>query len=372
MGIEKKKTFFEMSDMYSTVAWAKTSPDSEFSKIEISRNLAGENDVTFDLKYCGICHTDVHVACNHMGNTHYPCVPGHELAGIVTKVGANVTKVKVGDRVGVGCISDSCMNCEGCAEGEEHLCAGRMTSTYDRETNHGHIKTNTGWTFGGYSGSQTVHERYIVKIPDGYPLEAAGPVFCAGITMYSPLQYWNASNGGKRVGIIGIGGLGQMGVRIAKAMGNSVTAISTSPNKKAAAMEIGADSFVVSTDPESMKAAAGSLDLILNTVSAEFDVNLYLPLLAPKGVIVMIGANIKPHSVNQLELMFRNLGISGSLIGGMASTQRVIDFCHEHNIVPKTRIITANDLDRIYDELNKKNDTILRNVLDVEASKHLL
>ena len=173
---------FKMSDMYSTIAWAKTSPDSEFSQIEISRNLAGENDVTFDLKYCGICHTDVHVACNHMGNTHYPCVPGHELAGIVTKVGANVTKVKVGDRynqgnivrrrsirfwcsdilfrVGVGCISDSCMNCEGCAEGEEHLCAGRMTSTYDREITHGHIKTNTGWTFGGYSGSQTVHERW--------------------------------------------------------------------------------------------------------------------------------------------------------------------------------------------------------------------
>jgi len=183
------------------------------------------------------------------------------------------------------------------------------------------VKTDKDWTFGGYSGQHTVPERFILKIPEGYPLESAGPVFCAGITMFSPLINYGVDKGGKRVGIVGIGGLGQMGVQLAKAMGNSVTAISTSPNKKDAAMEIGADNFVVSTSQESMKAAAGSLDLILNTVSAEFDVNLYLPLLAPKGVIVMIGANIKPHSVNQLELMFRNLGISGSLIGGMESTQ---------------------------------------------------
>jgi len=306
-----------------------------------------------------------------LGNTHYPCVPGHELAGIVTKVGANVTKVKVGDRVGVGCISDSCMNCEGCAEGEEHLCAGRMTSTYDREITHGHIKTNTGWTFGGYSGSQTVHERFIIKIPDGYPLEGAGPVFCAGITMYSPLVYWKANNGGKRVGIVGIGGLGQMGVQIAKAMGNSVTAISTSPNKEAAAKEIGADNFVVSTNPESLKAAAGSLDLILNTVSANHDINTYLPLLAAKGVIVQIGVAFKPHAVNQLQLMMKKLSIAGCLIGGLPETQDCIDFCHKHNIIPKIKLITSKDLDGVYAALSEKNDAIIRNVLDIEASRAL-
>ena len=236
-----------------------------------------------------------------MGSTKYPCVPGHELAGVVTAVGSNVTKCKVGDNVGVGCVVDSCFDCPGCEEGEEHMCQKGMTMTYDEgdnpivvgeeiflfplsllEIKHGHIKTGSGWTFGGYSCSQTVHQRFIVKIPEGFPLEAAGPVFCAGITMYSPLVYWvaptasqsvsqsspfqGAAKGGKRVGIIGIGGLGQMGVRIAKAMGNTVTAISTSPNKEAAAKEIGADNFLVSTDPELMKAGADSLDLILNTV----------------------------------------------------------------------------------------------------------
>jgi len=358
-----------MADLYPTIAWAKTAADSKFSKIEISRNVAGENDVTFEMKYCGICHTDVHIANNDMGRTHYPCVPGHELAGIVTKVGSNVTKVKVGDRVGVGCIVDTCMNCDGCAAGEEQLCCKGMTGTYDGEIQHGHIKTNTGWTFGGYSGSQTVHERFIIKIPDGFPLEAAGPVFCAGITMYSPLVYWKAEKGGLRVGIIGIGGLGQMGVRIAKAMGNTVTAISTSPNKEAAAKEIGADNFVVSTDPESMKAAAGSLDLILNTVSANHDVNTYLPLLASKGVIVQLGLVLNPHPVNQLVLMFKKLTIAGCLIGGLPETQDCIDFCHKHNIVPKIKIVTSKDLDGVYEALSKKNDSIIRNVLDIEASK---
>jgi len=184
-----------MNDMYSTFAWAKnTSKESKFSKIEISRNVAGENDVTFEMKFCGICHSDVHVANNDFGMTNYPCVPGHELAGIVTEVGKNVRKVKIGDKVGVGCIVDSCMNCKQCEAGDENYCtssAGRMTSTYNGLTVHGHIKTNKHWTFGGYSGSQTVHQRYIIKIPDDFPLEAAGPVFCAGITMYSPLCNWN-------------------------------------------------------------------------------------------------------------------------------------------------------------------------------------
>ena len=184
----------KMSDMYKTVAWAKTAADSSFSKIEIERNVAGDSDVTFEMKYCGICHTDVHIANNDMMSTHYPCVPGHELAGVVTSVGSKVTKVKVGDRVGVGCIVDSCMNCDGCKAGEEQLCAKGMTGTYNGDIKYGHIKTNTGWTFGGYSGSQTVNERYIIKIPDGFPLEAAGPVFCAGITMYSPLVHWNVSH----------------------------------------------------------------------------------------------------------------------------------------------------------------------------------
>merc|ERR1711936_523427 len=359
----------ESEEMYSTVAWAKTAADSEFSKIKIKRNTAGPDDVTFELKYCGICHTDVHIAANDMGSTKYPCVPGHELAGVVTAVGKNVTKCQVGDHVGVGCVVDSCLSCPGCDDGEEHMCQKEMTMTYDADIKHGHIKTGSGWTFGGYSCSQTVHQRFVIKVPGGFPLEAAGPVFCAGITMYSPLANWGAGKGGKRVGIVGIGGLGQMGVRIAKAMGNTVTAISTSPNKEAAAREIGADNFVISTDPASMKAAAGSLDLILNTVSADHDLNTYLPLLAARGVLVQMGVALTPHPVSQFPLMFKKLSIAGSLIGGLPETQDCIDFCHKHDIIPKIKLVNCTELERVYQELKNKNDTIIRNVLDIEASK---
>ena len=214
-------------------------------------------------------------------------MPGHELAGVVSAVGANVTAHKVGDKVGVGCISDSCLNCKNCDDGFEHTCTnGGMTMTYDSQTKHGHLKTDSGYTFGGYSGSQTVHQRFLVKIPDGYPLEAAGPVFCAGITMYSPLAHWKSNSGGLNVGVVGIGGLGQMGVKLAKAMGNKVTEISTTPNKKAVALEMGADNFIVSTDADSLASGADSLDLILNTVSAPHEVSTYLALLRRDGTLV--------------------------------------------------------------------------------------
>merc|ERR1711953_922751 len=242
--------------------------------------------------------------------TNYPCVPGHELAGVVTAVGSRVAKFKVGDHVGVGWISDSCMNCDMCADGEEHLCNSGMTGTYDGQIKYGHVKTDKGWTFGGYSASQTLHQRFIVKVPAGYPLEAAGPIFCAGITMFSPLKNWGAMGGGKRVGIIGIGGLGQMGVRLAKAMGNSVTAISTSPHKETAAREIGADNFVLSNKAESMNAAAKSLDLILNTVSADHDLASLIGLLARDGTIVQLGVVRKPHPISQM-IFFRRVNLSG-------------------------------------------------------------
>ena len=243
--------------MYETTAWALKSKDGKFEKIKIKRNKPGPEDVTFAIKYCGICHSDVHFAENFSGSTKYPIVPGHELAGVVTEVGSKVKGFKVGDRVGVGCIVDSCMDCKSCGKGLEQLCAGGMTMTYDSDTKHGHLSTDSGYTYGGYSGSQTINQRYLIKIPEGYALQAAGPIFCAAITMYSPLAQWKATSGGLNVGVIGIGGLGQMGVRLAKAMGNKVTAISTSPNKKAAAIEIGADNFVVSNDVDSMKSAAG-------------------------------------------------------------------------------------------------------------------
>jgi len=358
--------------MYSTHAWATFSPDCVFEKIQIKRNICGENDVTFAIKYCGICHSDVHIADNSLAvagrSTNYPCVPGHELAGVVTEVGRSVVGHSVGDHVGVGCISDSCMACPACSKGNEHGCHKGMTMTYNSDLKHGHIATDKTWTFGGYSGSITVNQRFIVKIPTGYPLEAAGPVFCAGITMFSPLNYHKAKEGGLRVGIVGIGGLGQMGIQLAKAMGNKVTAISTSPNKEAAAKAIGADTFVVSTDATSMKSAAMSCNLILDTVSANHELATYVPLLANEGTLVIIGATTNNHSVCVTPLMYRKLKITGSVIGGMKETQQCIEFCHKHNIVPKTKLITAAGISDVYKVLGSKNDSIIRHVIDIEAS----
>merc|ERR1719397_1971547 len=361
--------------MYSTQAWAKDAADSDFRRIEIQRNICGAEDVSFAVKYCGICHSDVHIAENHFSalpgqQTNYPCVPGHELAGVVTAVGANVTKYKIGDRVGVGCISDSCLGCPHCQAGEENWCAGngsRMTSTYNGKTDQGHIKTHTGWTFGGYSRSMTVNQRFIISIPDGFPLEAAGPVFCAGITMYSPLCYWDADKGSKRVGIVGIGGLGQMGVQLARAMGNIVTAISTSPGKEAGARQLGADHFIVSSQPDSMAMGAKSLDLILNTVSADHDLTALLGLLARDGTVVALGAVAKPHPINQI-ILFRRINISGSLIGGMKDTQECLDFCSKNNIKPLTAMVTADKIPEVYEKLTAKNDQIVRYVLDIQNS----
>merc|ERR1719481_2177926 len=357
--------------MYSTFAFGKYNKEGGFTKFGIQRNTPGDDDVQFDIKYCGICHTDVHYADPKAPMTKYPLVPGHELAGIVTKVGCNVKDVSVGDEVGVGVISDSCMGCQQCDEGEEQACEKGVTMTYNNDTVHGHIKTGTGFTQGGYSGSMTIHRRYVVKVPKGYPLEKTGPILCAGITMYSPLRHWNCLEGGKRVGVVGIGGLGQMGIRLAKAMGNTVTAISTSPHKEQAARAIGADNFVVSTDSESMKTAAKSLDLILNTVSASHNLNHYLGLLDVKGALVQLGLVLTPHPVLQLPLMFSKHSIAGSLIGGLPETQDCIDFCFKHNIIPKVKVVNFKDLSGVYSELSNKNDSIIRNVLDIEASKAL-
>jgi len=337
--------------------------------MKFQRNLPGDDDVSFDLKYCGICHSDIHWAKDELGMTNYPCVPGHELAGVVSAVGKNVKGFAIGDKVGVGCIVDSCMGCASCKEDAEHFCEKGMTMTYNYEIKHGHIKTNSHYTFGGYSSSYTVNQRYLIKIPKSYPLESAGPLFCAAITMYSPLAHWGAIKGGKNVGIVGIGGLGQMGVQLAKAMGNKVTAISTSPNKKETALEIGADNFVVSTDPESMKGAANSLDLILNTVSVNHQLSTYLPLLRRDGTLVQLGAVMAPHAVSQVALVMKRIQVAGSKTGGMKETQDCMDFCAKHNIIPKTKLIKATELDNVYEILQKKNDQVMRYVLDIEASK---
>jgi len=357
-----------MAGMYTTYAFGKPAVDEGFQQISIERNLPGDDDVQFDVIYCGVCHSDVHVGLDQLGGTIWPFVGGHELAGVVTAVGKNVSKVSVGDHVGVGCIVDSCLDCSACQQGEENYCKKGLTGTYNAVPKYGRISTGVGHTLGGYSGSISVNEHFIVKIPDNYPLEAAGPILCAGITMYSPLSHWGAIKGGMRVGIIGIGGLGQMGVRLAAAMGNEVTAISTSERKKQVAIECGATNFIISRDPESMQAAAGSLDLILNTVSAPHEVCEYVSLLDTNGTIVQLGLVTKPHSVKQM-VLFRRKSVSGSCIGGMPETQACIDFCAEKNIQPQLELITSDQLDDVYQKLNNGNEGITRYVLDIKKSR---
>lgn len=256
---------------YREIAWGIEKFGEKFKPLWINRPKVGDWDVRFEMKYCGVCHSDCHLGKNDLGDSIFPMVPGHELVGTVTEVGAKVTKVKVGDNVGVGVIKDSCLDCATCENGDEQYCEkGNNVHTYNSMKRYTHIGGNQDTqNFGGYSASEVVHERFILRIPDGVPLDKAGPILCAGITLYDPLVHWGATKGKKMtIGIVGIGGLGTMGIKLAKAMGHRVVAISTSNKKETMAKEKGADSFVVSTDPESMKTETNKIDLILNTVSA--------------------------------------------------------------------------------------------------------
>jgi uncharacterized zinc-type alcohol dehydrogenase-like protein len=357
---------------YKEVAWAVTAKGSGHKPIWIPRGNVGDEHVKFELIYCGICHSDVHVGNNDMGSTVFPFVGGHELLGKVTEVGKSVTKFKIGDIVGVGCMVDSCLNCSQCDNGDEPYCMGGMTGTWNADRKHGRVPGNKDLkTFGGYTGSSVVHEHFVCKIPEGIPLEAAGPIMCAGITMYDPLRHWGATGEKKMtVGIIGIGGLGTMGIKIAKACGNDVMAISTSANKEAIAKEKGATHFCVSKDPESMKANAGKCDIILNTVSASHDLNAYIPLLAKSGTLVQLGLVTEPHQVSQLPFMFNRLSIAGSLIGGMQSTNEVLELCAKHKIFPDCQVIEADKIDWAWDQLTGEggNKDGVRYVIDIKKS----
>ena len=285
-------------DEYSEAAWGKVTPDAKFTPMNIPRAKVGDMDVKLEILYCGICHSDLHRGLNELGGGLYPIVPGHEMVGRVVEVGSKVTKVKVGDSAGIGCLADACLDCGACKHGDEQYCeAWGYQHTYGtKKYPGGHQGGNPAvQTFGGYSGSHVLHEHFIIAIPDNIPLERAAPLLCAGITMYEPLRHWGATSGKPMsIGVIGIGGLGTMGLKLAKAMGHRVVAISTSPAKEAIAMEKGADAFVVSKDPESMKSETGNLDLILNTVAAPHQCSMYLPLLAQGGVLVQLGVIAEP------------------------------------------------------------------------------
>jgi len=357
---------------YKEVAWGLNAKGgiATFGSFYINRGNVRLNDVKFRVDYCGICHTDVHFGLNHFGGTMYPVVPGHEVVGTVTEVGPGVKKLKVGDKVGVGCMVDSCLDCESCKSGEEQYCLSGCVQTY----NHSKLYTRVGGnkdsqTFGGYSGSMVVDEHFVMKIPEPIPLEVAGPLFCAAITVYDPLRYWGYTTGKpKKVGIVGIGGLGTMGIKIASALGHKVYAISTSSEKKAMAKTKGATGFIVSTKANHMTSHAGKMDIILNTVSADHQVSTYLPLLKSGGRIVQLGAVTSPHSVSQMELMMSNKSISGSMIGGIKSTEECLALCAKHEIYPDVEIVTAESVPKVFETLSNSNKEGIRYVIDIQKS----
>lgn len=343
-------------------AFGTEAATADLKQMNISRRAVTAKDVAIDILYCGVCHSDLHTARNEWGGTQYPNVPGHEIVGRVVEVGSAVTKYKVGDLVGVGCMVDSCRTCESCKEGVEQYCENGNIQTYNSPDKHLHQQT-----FGGYSENVVVDEDFVLRVPAHLDLAATAPLLCAGITTYSPLRHAQVGPG-KNVGIVGIGGLGHMAVKIAQAMGAYVVVITTSQNKVEDAKRLGADEVILSTDPEQMKSKARTLDFILDCVSAQHDINAYLSLLKRDGRLTLVGAPEHPLPVSAFSLILNRISFSGSLIGGIKETQEMLDFCGKHNITSDIELIQMQDINKAYDRL-LKGDVKYRFVIDMASLK---
>lgn len=330
--------------MTEVAAYAIDSADGEFHPTTITRREPGPTEVYFEIKFAGICHSDIHTARAEWGEPIYPLTPGHEIAGVVTKVGSEVTKFKVGDHVGVGCFVDSCRECEYCEQGLEQHCAKGNVGTYNA------IGRDGLPTAGGYSEAITVEEDYVLHIPDSIPLENAAPLLCAGITTYSPLKYWGAGPG-KKVGVVGVGGLGHMAVQIAAKMGAEVIGFGRTLSKKDDAEKLGATDYVSTQDAETMKALRKQFDIIVTTVSDGLELRQFLSLLKPRGVLVNVGLPEKPAELNMGTLIGGNKVLTGSNIGGIPETQEMLDFCAEHGIAAWVEVISADQINQAYDDV---------------------
>lgn len=340
-------------------AYGTESATKPLHGLEIQRRSLLPNDVGIDILYCGICHSDLHSVHNDWGGTTYPIVPGHEIVGRVTAIGINVTKFKIGDLAGIGCIVDSCGHCEHCHKGKEQYCEEGWTVVFNSPDKH-----LGGQTYGGFSEAIVVDANYVLKLPETIDLVASAPILCAGITVYSPLKHWGAGPE-KRVGIVGMGGLGHMAIQIAKAMGAHVTGFTTSPSKMETAKGLGADEAVLSTDAQQMERLP-RLDMVLDTVSARHDVNMYLNLLKMDGSLVLVGLPNKPLEVSAFNVVNGRKSFSGSNIGGIAETQEVIDFCAEHYITAQIELISVDQINEALARL-EKNDVKYRFVIDMKA-----
>ncbi|TRM55317.1 chaperonin 10-like protein [Schizophyllum amplum] len=340
-------------------AYGVAGPNEKLQPLTIERRAPDDDDVVIDIKYAGICHSDIHTVHGEWGPIPYPMITGHEIAGIVRSVGKNVTKFGVGDRVGVGCMVNSCRHCENCKDGEEQYCTG-----------HGDIpstdpKANFTPTAGGYSQMIVVDKDFVLRIPDSIPLDKAAPLLCAGITTYSPLRHWNAGPG-KRVAIIGLGGLGHLGVKFAKALGSEVTVLSQSLSKKELGLKLGADHYYATSDPETFTALKGHFDLILNTVSANLNLDQYMSLLRRDGSLLEVGVPAHPMSVHAFSIIMGRRTLAGSGIGGIRETQEMLDFCAKHGITAEIETIPASKINEAWERV-EKSDVRFRFVIDIST-----
>lgn|SRR5690606_19077312 len=345
-----------------TRAFGTTAAENPLEGMTIQRRGTTPRDVALEILYCGVCHSDLHTARNEWGGTRYPNVPGHEIVGRITEVGSEVDRFVVGELAAVGCMVDSCRECEQCKEGHEQYCEQGNIQTYNGKDRH-----LGGHTFGGYSQRIVVDSDFVLKVPENLDPAAVAPLLCAGVTTWSPLRHWKVGPGTK-VGIVGIGGLGHMGVKLAKAMGAEVTVITTSPSKVGDAKRLGADRVILSTDRDMMKAHGASLDFVLDCVSAQHDINVYMKLLGVGGTLALVGAPEHPLPVAAFSLISGRKSFAGSMIGSIAETQEMLDFCGEHNIVSDIELIRMQDINTAYERL-LKGDVKYRFVIDMSSLK---
>jgi len=347
---------------YNTTGYAAQSATTPLQQFTFERREPGPKDVQIEILYCGVCHSDLHTARNEWTNTTYPVVPGHEIVGRVTKVGNGVAKFKAGDAVGVGCLVDSCRTCPSCKQGLENYCEIGATFTYNSPDPH-----LGGTTYGGYSLSVVVDEDFVLRIPGGMDLASAAPLLCAGITTYSPLRHWKVGQG-QKVGVVGLGGLGHMGLKLAHALGAHVVLFTTSLHKAEDAKRLGAAEVVLSRDPAQMEKHLNSFDFILDTVSADHDMNAYLNLLKRDGTLMLVGAPEKPMPVAAFSLIPKRRQFSGSMIGGLQETQEMLDFCGKHGIISDIEIIPMQKINEAYERM-LKSDVKYRFVIDMASLK---
>lgn len=343
-------------------AYAAYDAETPLKPYTFERKNIGEKQVQIEILYSGVCHSDIHTAKGDWGPAIYPLVPGHEIVGKITAIGHGVTKFKVGELAGVGCFVDSCRTCSSCKAGDEQLCDEGMTGTYNSYERGTDIPT-----YGGYSTSITVDEDYTLHISDKLELSEVAPLLCAGITTYSPLRYLKVGKGHK-VGVLGLGGLGHMAVKFAASFGAEVTMLSHSPSKEADAKKLGAHHFALTSDPKVMKSLANEFDVILNTVSADHDYNAYLNLLNTNGTMIVVGIPSTPAVIPAMTLVMKRRSIMGSLIGGIAETQEMLDYCAEHNITSDVEVIDMAYINEAYDRMNK-SDVKYRFVIDMASLK---